>query len=89
MSAAAAVFRANSTALITGAASGVGLAVAKLCASHQMNLILVDRDDSKLKDAKSSISSKGSIDTHSMDVGSINAWSDLKKTVEQSGTKLD
>lgn len=88
MSAAAAVFRANSTALITGAASGVGLAVAKLCASHSMNLILVDRDADKLQDAKSSISSKGNVDTHSMDVGSLSDWSTLKQDVEKSG-KID
>lgn len=88
MSLAAAVFRANSTALITGAASGVGLAVAKLCASHSMNLILVDRDESKLKEAESSISSKGSVETHSMDVGSVSEWSSLKEKVEKSG-KLD
>ena len=84
-----AVFRANATALITGAASGVGLAVAKLCASHSMNLILVDRDTSKLDDAKSSISSKGNVDTHPMDVSSLSDWSALKYKVEQSGEKLD
>lgn len=86
-----AVFRANATALITGAASGVGLAVAKLCASHSMNVILVDRDTSKLDDAKSSISSssKGSVDTHSMDVSSMSDWSSLKDTVEKGGKKLD
>jgi short-subunit dehydrogenase len=89
MSNAAAVFRPSATALITGAASGVGLAVAKLCASHSMNLILVDRDTSKLDDAKTSISGKGSVDTHSMDVSSLSAWSDLKSKVESGGTKLD
>jgi short-subunit dehydrogenase len=89
MSAAAAVFRANSTALITGAASGVGLAVARLCASHSMNLILVDRDDNKLKEAKSSMSSKGSIDTHTIDVSSLSEWSSLKDSLEKGGKKLD
>ena len=85
------VFRANATALITGAASGVGLAVAKLCASHSMNLILVDRDTSKLNDAKSSISSssKGSVDTYTVDVASLSEWSDLKSKVEKDGKKLD
>ncbi|KAK4957857.1 hypothetical protein LTR28_005551, partial [Elasticomyces elasticus] len=62
-----AVFRAGANALITGAASGIGLAVAKLCASHSMNLILVDNNREKLESAKSSIDSKGSIDVHDID----------------------
>ena len=89
MASPASVFRANATALITGAASGVGLAVAKLCASHSMNVILVDRDTSKLNDAKSSISSKGSVDTHEMDVSSLSDWSSLRDSVEKDGKKLD
>ena len=84
-----AVFRNGATALITGAASGVGLAVAKLCASHSMNLILVDINQSKLNEAKSAISTKGSIEAHPMDVSSISDWSNLKSAVEQGGRKLD
>ncbi|KAK3707900.1 hypothetical protein LTR37_011752 [Vermiconidia calcicola] len=83
------VFHPNATALITGAASGVGLAVAKLCASHSMNVILVDRDESKLDEAKSAIKTKGSVTTHGMDVGSLSDWSNLRSTVEAGGTKLD
>ncbi|KAK5130172.1 hypothetical protein LTR08_002426 [Meristemomyces frigidus] len=85
------VFRAGATALITGSASGVGLAVAKLCASHSMNLILVDNNTSKLDEAKSTLSSssKGSVDTHAMDVASLSDWSALKKSVEKGGKKLD
>lgn len=85
------VFRAGATALITGSASGVGLAVAKLCASHSMNVILVDNNTSKLDEAKSTISasSKGTVDTHSMDVASMSDWSSLKSSVEKSGKKLD
>lgn len=89
MSAAAKVFRENANALITGAASGVGLAVSKLCASHGMNVILVDRDASKLSEAKSAISSKGSVDVHTMDVASLSDWGLLKDKVEQGGKKLD
>ena len=83
------VFRANANALITGAASGVGLAVAKLCASHSMNVILVDLESSKLNEAKSSISSKGTIETHAADVSSLDDWAKLKSEVEKGGRKLD
>jgi short-subunit dehydrogenase len=84
-----AVFRTGATGLITGAASGVGLAVAKLCASHGMNLILVDNNTSKLEEAKSSISSKGTVEVHSLDVSSHSDWSSLKSSVEKGGRKLD
>ncbi|KAK0365008.1 hypothetical protein LTR02_017123 [Friedmanniomyces endolithicus] len=78
------VFRKGANALITGGASGVGLAVAKLCASHGMNLILVDNNTSKLDEAKSMLSSTkaGNVDTHSMDVASLSDWNKLKSHVE-------
>ncbi|KAK0941261.1 hypothetical protein LTR29_007253 [Friedmanniomyces endolithicus] len=78
------VFRKGANALITGGASGVGLAVAKLCASHGMNLILVDNNTSKLDEAKSMLSSTkaGNVDTHSMDVASLSDWNKLKSNVE-------
>lgn len=83
------VFASGKNALITGAASGVGLAVAKLCASHGMNLHLVDNNTSLLNEAKTTISSKGQISAHPMDVSSLSDWSSLKSTLEKSGTKLD
>ncbi|KAF2159390.1 hypothetical protein M409DRAFT_30142 [Zasmidium cellare ATCC 36951] len=84
------VFRSGANALITGAASGVGLAVAKLCASHSMNLILVDNNTSQLDQAKSTLSSSsGKVETHSIDVASLDAWTQLKSSVEQGGRKLD
>lgn len=83
------VFRSGANALITGAASGVGLAVAKLCASYSMNLILVDNNTSKLDEAKSAISTSAKIETHSIDVTSLDAWTNLKSTIEQGGRKLD
>ncbi|EMC98507.1 hypothetical protein BAUCODRAFT_32558 [Baudoinia panamericana UAMH 10762] len=90
MSSPTAVFRQGANALITGAASGVGLAVAKLCASHSMNVILVDNNTSKLDEAKSSLKDgKGSVESHSMDVASISDWSNLKSEVEKGGRKLD
>lgn len=89
MTAATAVFASGKNALITGAASGVGLAVAKLCASHGMNLHLVDNNSSALNDAKSAISAKGKVQAHPMDVASMSDWTSLKSTIEGAGTKLD
>lgn len=83
------VFRSGANALITGAASGVGLAVAKLCASHSMNLILVDNNTSQLETAKSTLSSSAKVETHFIDVASLDAWTNLKTSVEQGGRKLD
>jgi len=83
------VFSTGKNALITGAASGVGLAVAKLCASHGMNLHLVDNNSSALTEAKNGISTKGTLETHTLDVASIDDWSSLKSTLDKSNTKLD
>lgn len=84
-----AVFRTGANALITGAASGVGLAVAKLCASHSMNLILVDNNSSALAAAKDAVTTKGDIEFHTADVSDLKDWSLLKTKVEEGGRKLD
>ncbi|KAI2850005.1 hypothetical protein CBS63078_8464 [Aspergillus niger] len=42
------IFRKGVTALITGAAAGIGLATAQRCYSHGMNLVLLDRDATRL-----------------------------------------
>ncbi|KAI9827127.1 MAG: hypothetical protein M1819_007018 [Sarea resinae] len=51
------VFAPKNTALITGAASGIGLAIAQLCRSHGMNLALVDINTAALAEAKKSFTS--------------------------------
>jgi NAD(P)-dependent dehydrogenase (short-subunit alcohol dehydrogenase family) len=83
------VFSTGKNALITGAASGVGLAVAKLCASHGMNLHLVDNNSSALTEAKNGITTKGTLETHTLDVASLDDWSSLKSTLDKSNTRLD
>ena len=49
--------KANNTAVITGAASGIGLAAAQHFANHGMNVVLADRDESLLESAKQAIAS--------------------------------
>ncbi|KAJ5322736.1 NADP(+)-dependent dehydrogenase [Penicillium brevicompactum] len=65
-----AVFRQGATALITGAASGIGLALAKRCYSCQMNLILLDKRDDGLQQALRQFPSTETITTttHSIDI---------------------
>jgi NAD(P)-dependent dehydrogenase (short-subunit alcohol dehydrogenase family) len=83
------VFSTGKNALITGAASGVGLAVAKLCASHGMNLHLIDNNSALLEKAKEAITTKGTLEIHSADVSSQEDWSSIKSKLEKSQVKLD
>lgn len=79
---AAAVYAPGSTALITGGASGVGLAVAKLCRSKGMNLLLVDRNAEALEQARLDIAGEGAAEprvvTSVADVSDLASWEALK-----------
>ena len=76
------VFKAGNTALITGAASGIGLAVAKLCHKHGMNLALVDRNTETLSQAQAHFDNAPNVRTYSMDVSKLDEWSDIRIKVE-------
>lgn len=76
---AAEVFSPGSTALITGAASGIGLAIAKLCHSKGMNLILAVVNAEGLEAARSSISDD--VLTYVLDVSVLEDWKTLKQKV--------
>ena len=82
------VFKAGNTALITGAASGVGLAVAKLCHKHGMNLALVDRNTEALSHAKTDLKN-GKAQTYAMDVSKLDEWSDLRAKVEMDFGRIN
>ena len=88
----AAVFRKSSTALITGSASGIGLAFAKVCRSHGMNLALVDSNASLLSSAAQAFSSDSSgaiTESYAIDVSDLSAWRDLKPKLEQKFKTLE
>ncbi|PTB65702.1 NAD(P)-binding protein [Trichoderma citrinoviride] len=79
MSSAAAVFAPGATALITGGASGIGLAIAKLCHSKGMKLLLVDRNAETLEKAKAEVDSSSSdVATSVLDVSKSDGWASLK-----------
>jgi NAD(P)-dependent dehydrogenase (short-subunit alcohol dehydrogenase family) len=78
------VFRKGATALITGAASGIGLATARLCHSHGMNLVLLDINETALFQAAKTFPSNDSlkITPHILDVTSIKAWQQLAPQIQ-------
>jgi len=77
---AASVFKAGNTALITGGASGIGLAFAKKCYSYGMNVAIVDNNKENLSTAEKSIGEK--VSAYPMDVSKIEEWKDLKGKIE-------
>lgn len=74
-------FRAGSTALITGGASGIGLAVAQLCLKHGMRVAVVDRNEESLTLAKKELGSPD-VEVYEADVSSEKQWGPLKEKVE-------
>jgi NADP-dependent 3-hydroxy acid dehydrogenase YdfG len=73
------VFRANSRALITGGASGIGYAVAELCLKASMKVTVVDYNQETLDYAKKSL--KGDVECVKSDVSDLGAWKNLKEKV--------
>ncbi|KAF2802543.1 NAD(P)-binding protein [Mytilinidion resinicola] len=74
------VFKAGNTALITGGASGIGLAVAQLCFKHSMRVAIVDRNTDTLSRAKKTLSSSD-VETYEVDVSKSSEWKTLRESV--------
>ena len=65
------------TALITGAASGVGFAIAKLCRTKGMHLVLLDIDRENLAKAKTALvdmNARLQTESYVVDVADRSAW---------------
>ena len=73
------VFRSGSKALITGGASGIGLAVAQLCAKHGMSVTIVDFNKETLDLAKSNL--QGDVHCLQADVSQESDWKSVKEKV--------
>jgi NAD(P)-dependent dehydrogenase (short-subunit alcohol dehydrogenase family) len=87
----AGVFRSGATAVISGGASGVGFAFAKLCRGHGMNLALLDISSSNLEKAREALKPKDNekTETYTMDVSSMSDWSKVRVDVESKFGSVD
>jgi hypothetical protein len=89
----ASVFAAKNTALITGGASGIGLAVAQLCRKHGMRVAVADWNVDYLSKAKSTLLEDKvpeDVETYQIDVSKSNGWKELKdKVVQKFGGSPD
>ena len=83
------VFNKGNVALITGGASGVGLAVANLCRQHGMRLALVDNNASNLALAKESLGTDPMTEIYTMDVSDRSQWGPLSEKVKSSFGGVD
>ncbi|KAJ5573358.1 uncharacterized protein N7459_007785 [Penicillium hispanicum] len=86
------VIQVQNTALITGAASGVGFAVAKLCRSQGMHLALLDIDQDNLAKAKHVLCELDPAlmtEAYVLDVADAVAWKQTVQQVSQAFPEID
>ncbi|KAI8959480.1 NAD(P)-binding protein [Daldinia sp. FL1419] len=75
----AAIFKKANTAVITGGASGIGLALAQKCVGYGMRVLVADWDTETLGNAGETLGSAAS--TVRMDVSKLEDWNGLKDRV--------
>ncbi|CCF33331.1 short-chain dehydrogenase/reductase [Colletotrichum higginsianum] len=82
------VFASGNTAVITGGAGGVGLAIAQKCVGHGMKVLIVDRDTELLRAAERELGE--TVTGFELDVGQVEGWEKLKMVVTGSfGNRID
>lgn len=77
------VFSPSNLAVITGGASGIGLALAQKCASYDMNVLICDINAANLKAAKEIVKGKGKVETVELDVSKLEEYEKVKSVVEK------
>jgi len=77
------------TALITGASSGIGLELAKICAHHKHDLILVARSEDKLNALKTELANRVNVTVITADLSDPAAPQALYDTVEAAKLNVD
>jgi len=74
-------------AVITGGASGIGLAAAKRLAAEGMQIVIADANQDGLKDAKAELEPIGvRVETEHLDVGSFEAVRNLEERARELGS---
>ncbi|KKA18561.1 NADP(+)-dependent dehydrogenase, partial [Rasamsonia emersonii CBS 393.64] len=84
--------RPQATALITGAASGVGFALARLFRERGLHLALLDNDSASLQKAKQILAAANSslkTEAYAIDVSDRTAWSTVASQVQQAFGGVD
>jgi short-subunit dehydrogenase involved in D-alanine esterification of teichoic acids len=77
----ASILKTGNTALITGGASGIGLALARKCYEAGMKVLVADWNDAALQAAETNVGSE--VVTFKIDVGKLEDWAVLKAKVEK------
>ncbi|KXJ96847.1 hypothetical protein Micbo1qcDRAFT_3566 [Microdochium bolleyi] len=83
--AASSIFKAGNTAVITGGASGIGLALAKRCVAAGMKTLIIDRNAETLEAAAQDSgggSGGGAMSTIQADVSKVEDWEKVREKVQ-------
>lgn len=86
-----AVQNSGRTALITGTTSGIGYELSRIFARNGFNLILVSRDENRLRAQKEALQSEQRVEVHiiAKDLSEPNAPREIAGEVKGQGLKVD